>query len=72
MMSDTVELHTLEIRQPFAGNWGNWYGECSCHNPDGEGFGRMDWLEDNPQDVYDFWYDHYITVVQFADGGVTV
>lgn len=35
---------------------------CTCHNPDGEGVGRMDFRADGVDELVELWLEHYIAV----------
>ena len=51
--------HRLETLAPdFSTIPYTWYGECTCHNPDGMGWGRSDFHGATPQDVVDAQFDH--------------
>lgn len=55
------EDHRLVTLSPDSSITPNvWYGECSCHAPDGLGVGRADFYGATPQDVVDAQLDHAI------------
>ena len=68
----SAPIHRLTVGKPdYVGAFA-WEGVCDCHNPDGWGDGGMYWVGESPQEVYDFWYDHYVDVTVFADDVLVV
>jgi len=39
-----------------------WDGTCVCHDPDGDGVGRMDFHGETAQDVVDLFNEHLFEV----------
>lgn len=61
------EAHRLVTLSPdFSITPNVWYGECSCHAPDGLGVGRADFYGATPQDVVDAQLDHAIRALDGA------
>lgn len=56
-----IETHELTVEETsgyerMAGL--NFYGECSCHNPDGNGDGRQDYLGATREEVEEAHDEH--------------
>jgi hypothetical protein len=35
-----------------------WVATCSCHNPDGDGVGRADFVGETAHEAYVYWEEH--------------
>lgn len=62
-----IETHELTIEETsgYERSAGlNFYGECSCHNPDGNGDGRQDYLAATRDEIEDTHDEHRRAMIE--------
>lgn len=57
---ELVELQETDAYPRMAGL--NFYAECTCHNPDGNGDGRCDFWAATVEEIQDMHHDHRLSV----------